>query len=185
MANELQSASNTYGTAGRADYAVRFAAPDDAGVFIGHAAIFDQINGHNETLMRGAFKRTIADHAARGIAPPMLWSHDPADVIGVWTDIREDGTGLAVTGKLVIETRRGAEALALLKAGALSGLSIGFRGAKSSKTASGVRAISDLDLIEISLVALPSAGNARVTNVRSDAAFTRAVASAIATLKGK
>jgi uncharacterized protein len=166
------------------DYAVRFAAPDDAGVFTGHAAVFNEVNAHNEIVKRGAFLRSIADHQARDIRPPMLWSHDPADIIGVWTGIREDATGLAVTGKLILDSTRGRDAHALLKAGAVTGLSIGFRTKNATRDAKGVRILHDVDLAEISLVALPSAGNARVTSVRSVDAFHRAVASALATLRG-
>jgi len=159
-------------------------APDDSGTFTGYAAKFGEKNLHNEIVRPGAFARTIADHAKRGIAPAMLWGHDQSEPIGTWIDLREDATGLAVTGKLVTATRRGQEALALLKAGALSGLSIGFRAKNSTRDAKGTRILHDLDLAEISLVALPSAGNARVTSVRSVDAFHRAVSSALATLKG-
>jgi HK97 family phage prohead protease len=169
------------------DYDVRFATEGEEGVFTGHAAIFGERNRHNEIVQRGAFARTIADHLARNIRPPMLWAHRPDEVIGVWTDIREDATGLAVTGKLITETAKGREALALLKADALNGLSIGFRAKHATRNANGVRVLSEIDLVEISLVALPSAGGARIKQVRSASsdAFTRAVASAVATLKGK
>jgi hypothetical protein len=170
-------------TADVRDYAVRFA-PDDSGTFTGHAAIFGERNNHNEIVKRGAFTRTLADHKARGVRPPMLWAHDQREPIGVWESITEDATGLAVRGRLVTETKRGQEALALLKAGALSGLSIGFRPVHSTRNAKGVRELSEVELGEISLVTIPSAGNARITNVRSAATFHRAVASAIAALKG-
>jgi HK97 family phage prohead protease len=170
-------------TADVRDYAVRFA-PEDSGTFTGHAAIFGERNNHNEIVKRGAFTRTLADHKARGVRPPMLWAHDQREPIGVWESITEDATGLAVRGRLVTETTRGREALALLKAGALSGLSIGFRPVHSTRNAKGVRELSEIELGEISLVTIPSAGNARIINVRSAATFHRAVASAIAALKG-
>lgn len=166
------------------NYDVRFAA-DDTGTFTGHAAIFGEKNTYNEIVKPGAFARTLADHSARNIRPPMLWAHNTSEVIGVWTDLREDATGLAVTGKLITDTARGKEALALLKASALNGLSIGFRAKNATRDAQGVRILNDIDLVEISLVALPSAGNARIKHVRSDAAFHRAVASAIQTLRGQ
>ena len=167
------------------DFDIRFSA-DDAGSFSGHAAVFDERNSFNEIVKRGAFARTLAEHQARNIRPPMLWSHRSDEVIGVWTDIREDATGLAVTGKLITETSRGREAHALLKAGALSGLSIGFRARGAERGANGLRILTDIELAEISLVALPSAGNARIKQVRAAgdfSAFTRAVNSAIATFR--
>ncbi|WP_440408691.1 HK97 family phage prohead protease [Neorhizobium petrolearium] len=167
------------------DFDIRFAA-DDAGSFTGHAAIFDERNSFNEVVKRGAFARTLAEHQARNLRPPMLWSHRTDEVIGVWTEIREDATGLAVTGKLVTETAKGKEAHALLKAGALNGLSIGFRARGAERAANGIRILTDIDLVEISLVALPSAGNARIKQVRSASdlsAFTRAIQATIATLR--
>lgn len=167
------------------EYDVRFAA-DETGSFSGHAAIFGERNSFNEIVRPGAFTRTLNEHRARNIRPPMLWAHRSDEIIGVWTDIREDATGLAVTGKLVTQTVRGAEAQALLKAGALNGLSIGFRARTAERDKAGVRILTDIELVEISLVALPSAGNARIKQVRSESdlsTFTRAVRAATATLR--
>lgn len=169
------------------EYDVRFTA-DDSGIFTGHAAIFGERNSFNEIVKPGAFSRTLSEHHSRATRPPMLWSHRPDEIIGVWTDIREDATGLAVTGKLVTETARGKEAHALLKAGALNGLSIGFRARQQERGANGVRVLTDIELVEISLVALPSAGNARIKHVRSAAdisSFARSIAAAIASLNRK
>lgn len=189
MRNDLQLiAQETRETQTREalDFDIRFSAADDGGVFTGHAAVFDERNSFNEIVKRGAFTRTLSEHQSRNIRPPMLWSHRTDEIIGVWTDIREDATGLAVTGKLITETTRGKEAHALLKAGALNGLSIGFRARTAERGANGLRILTDIELVEISLVALPSAGNARIKQVRSAgelSAFTRAVNSAVATLR--
>jgi HK97 family phage prohead protease len=93
--------------------------------------------------------------------------HDPREVIGVWTDLAEDERGLKVAGHLVLETARGSEAHALLKAGALDGLSIGFRARSAERGANGGRVLTDIDLVEISLVSLPAASKARVTTVKT------------------
>lgn len=146
---------------------VRFEPPGDSGAFSGHAAIFDTPNRHGELVARGAFRKSLAEHKAAGTRPLMLWAHDLSDVIGVWTDIREDQTGLAVSGRLITETRRGAEAHALLKGGALDGLSIGFSVRGDKLGLNGLRTLTDIELVEISLVGLPSARGARVTEVRA------------------
>lgn len=161
------------------DYATRFVSDDEAGTFSGYAAVFNERNSYNEIVRPGTFARTLAEHQARGTRPPMLWSHRTDEVIGVWTDIREDERGLAVTGKLVTETARAREVLALMKAGALTGLSIGFRPRQQERGPNGVRILSDADLIEISPVALPSAGSARIKQVRTDSAHASAVAAFI------
>lgn len=174
-------------TADVLDLEVRFST-DDAGTFTGHAAIFDEKNDHGEIVRRGAFARSITEHHARASRPPMLWSHRPDEVIGVWTDVREDATGLAVRGKLITEITAGREAYERLKAGAVNGLSIGFRARQQQRGAGGVRILTDIDLVEISLVAMPSAGRARIQHVRCApslvdlSAFTRAVARTSAAL---
>jgi HK97 family phage prohead protease len=105
----------------------------------------------------GAFRRSLEEHRAAGTTPLMLWSHDLSAPIGVWTGVRETRSALEVEGRLVLETQRGAEAYALMKAGAINGLSIGFITRKSEARKGGGRVLKDLDLIEVSLVSVPAA----------------------------
>lgn len=149
------------------DLALRFDAPTDAGEFSGYAVIWDERNGHNEIVQRGAFRRTINEHKRAGTKPVMLWSHNPAEIIGVWDELREDDRGLHVSGRIVLSTTRGREVFDLLKAGAVNGLSIGFRSRGDKRGPDGVRILTDLEVPEISIVGLPSAGRARITSVRS------------------
>ncbi len=141
--------------------------PASTGEFSGYAARFDEATAHGEIVSRGAFRKTLSEHRAAGTRPLMLWMHDPAEVVGVWSDIREDDRGLAVTGRIITDTRRGQEALVLLKAGALNGLSIGFRVRAAKRGRDGIQTLTDVDLAEISIVGLPSAGGARITSVRA------------------
>jgi HK97 family phage major capsid protein/HK97 family phage prohead protease len=97
--------------------------------------------------------------------PALLWAHNPAEVIGKWSDIQETPEGLHVTGKLNLETQRGREARALMLDGSLSGLSIGFRTRSAERRSKG-RVLTDVDLVEASLVSLPCAPNARVRSVK-------------------
>jgi HK97 family phage prohead protease len=165
---------------------VRFAT-DDVGVFSGYAAIFTEPNSFGETIRPGAFKKTLLQRRSTG-GPAMFWNHNPDAPIGTWSDLVEDDRGLKVTGKLVTETRAGAEALALLKAGAVNGLSIGFRARGAARAPDGGRLLTDIDLVEISLVSLPAASNARVTSVRSApagfAAFTEAARRTATVIRG-
>lgn len=135
---------------------LRFADGKD-GVITGYAAVFNGLpDTYGDVIAPGAFARTLAEHKTADTRPLMLWQHDPSQPIGVWEDVREDGRGLAVKGRLVLETRAGAEAYALLKAGALSGLSIGFRTRKAETRAGGGRLLKAADIIEISLVSRPA-----------------------------
>jgi HK97 family phage prohead protease len=150
------------------DLALRFEAPNDAGEFSGYAVVWDERNRHNEVVRRGAFRATLEQHRAAGTKPVMLWSHDQSDIIGVWNEVREDERGLFVRGRLITSTTRGREAYDLLKAGALNGLSIGFRLMRGGETRqAGLRILTGIDVPEISLVGFPSAPNARVTSIRS------------------
>lgn len=139
-------------------------APGDTGTLSGYASVFGPpADMHGDIVKPGAFAKSLAS----GVRPLMLWSHDLSEPIGVWTDVREDSKGLLVTGRLTLETRRGAEAYALLKDGALNGLSIGFRAVGLEDRADGGRLLTEIDLAEISLVTLPSASRARVSSVKS------------------
>ena len=104
---------------------VRFAT-DDACTFSGYASVWNEPDSYGDTIKRGAFAKTLLTRSTTG-GPSMFWTHDPDKPIGVWVEIVEGERGLKITGRLVTETVLGAEARALLIAGAVNGLSIGFR----------------------------------------------------------
>ena len=62
---------------------------------------------------------------------------------------------------MLTDIQRGAEAAALLTAGALDGLSIGYRAVKSDRRGS-YRYLTEIDLWEISLVTFPMNAKARL-----------------------
>jgi HK97 family phage prohead protease len=106
----------------------------------------------------------------------MLFQHDPAQPIGVWLELREDGQGLFVRGRILPEVERGREVLALMRAGALDGLSIGFRTVEGrTEPKSGVRRLSRVDLWEISIVTFPMLPEARVSMVKNDDRLVSAI----------
>ncbi|MFA5040864.1 MAG: HK97 family phage prohead protease, partial [Bdellovibrionales bacterium] len=106
------------------------------GIFTGYASVFGVCDQQNEIVAAGAFARTLAKWRAQGRTPALLWMHDPTQPIGIWHGIREDDNGLLVEGRLALRTQKGAEAYELLKLGALTGLSIGYRVVKSRIDAS-------------------------------------------------
>lgn len=169
---------------------VRFA-PDAAGTFSGYAAVWGKRDAFGDVLQPGAFAKSLAAHKANGTRVLMLRGHDPSEVIGTWQGVQEDATGLRVDGRLVLETRSGAEAYALMKAEAIDGLSIGFRTIRATATQGGGRLVHELDLIEVSLVACPAQPAARITGIRSIpehpalAGLASDIRRATARLKGK
>ena len=63
-------------------------------------------------------------HAEAGTLPKMLWQHDQTQPVGAWSEVVEDDTGLRCAGSLILDVAKAQEAYALLKAGAIDGLSM-------------------------------------------------------------
>jgi HK97 family phage major capsid protein/HK97 family phage prohead protease len=148
------------------DLELKASEPAEDGTFSGTAWVFGETDAFGDQILPGAFTKSLAAHRGAGRQPLLLWMHNIAEPIGKWLDVRETPEGLAVKGKLTLGTIRAREAYELLKDGALSGLSIGFRTLKSVRTKTG-RLLQELSLEEISLVALPALASARVHSVKS------------------
>jgi HK97 family phage prohead protease len=135
------------------------------GTVEGYASLFGEIDAARDMMMRGAFAATLAKRGVNRV--PMLFQHDPAEPVGVWLELTEDQRGLYARGRLIPEVARARELLSLLRAGAVDGLSIGFRTVKGSldpKTR--VRRLIAVDLWEISIVTFPLLAGARVRAVK-------------------
>lgn len=128
----------------------------------GYASLFNEVDQGGDLVQPGAYAASLAQHAARGSRVKMLWQHQPDQPIGVWDSLHEDDRGLLVKGRLLTETRQGAEAAALVRAGAIEGLSIGYRTVKASRDGQGRRRLSEVALFEVSLVTFPMLPAARV-----------------------
>ena len=138
------------------------------GTFEGLGSVFGVADDYADIVAPGAFKRSLRDHKKRGSMPKMLWQHNAATPIGVYSAMREDEVGLQVTGKLALKTQAGAEAYELLKLGAVDGLSIGYVTVKSEiDDKNHVRTLTEVDLWEVSLVTFPANAQARVNAVKS------------------
>lgn len=136
------------------------AAVSPDGVFYGYAALFATPDLGRDIIQPGAFRASLA---ARSWAPPLLFMHDPREPIGVLTDIAEDARGLLVRGRLTPGVKRAHEVHALLQAGALDGLSIGFKPVVARRDPlTGLRRLIAVDLFEVSLVTFPMTPGARV-----------------------
>lgn len=139
-----------------------------AGEFEGYASLFDVPDLGRDAVMPGAFGASLARRGASGVR--MLWHHDPAEPIGRWLAITEDHKGLRVTGKLNLAVEREREIHALMKDGAIDGLSIGYKVERArADRAAGLRRLLALDLWEISVVTFPMLPGARVSAVKRHA----------------
>lgn len=138
------------------------------GYFEGYASVFHVLDGQGDRIQPGAFRRSLDGYRATGTLPKMLWQHDIHTPIGTWTHIREDGYGLFVGGRLLLDLPKGQEAYTLLKSGAVAHLSIGFCIKESQKGEGGrERILTDVDLHEISLVTFAANPEAKILDVKS------------------
>ncbi|MDO6589724.1 HK97 family phage prohead protease [Loktanella sp. D2R18] len=135
-------------------------------VISGYASLFGQADQGGDTVLPGAYAGSLA----QGRQIKMLWQHDPAQPIGVWDEVREDDNGLWVKGRLLTDVAKGREAASLVAAGAIDGLSIGYRTVKAQKNDKGGRLLSQLELWEVSLVTFPMLRDARVAAKGDDLA---------------
>lgn len=141
---------------------------DAEGRFSGYLAVFGNRDSYGDTIRKGAFKATLKDFAARGRKVPILWQHRWDQPLGVFDVLKEDDTGLYVEGQLLVaDVRQSAEAHALMKAGAISGMSIGFETVAYKVDKDGNRELTEIKLWEGSIVTFPANDEARIDAVKS------------------
>ena len=154
---------------------------DDAGAISGLAWKFGTPDRSGDWIEPGAFKGVK-------LPIPMLFGHDLNDPVGVWERVEEKADGLHVSGRLLVdEVARAREVRAMVKAGSLGGLSIGFVTRRAAARTGGGRTIKALDLFEVSLVTLPMHPGARVTGAKSAAgalALAETIRRATAAIRG-
>ncbi len=138
----------------------------ETGQIEGLAAGYGNVDFHGDTIAPGAFAKSIGEAKASNRWPVMLLHHDPKRPVGRWDSFVEHRDGLVATGTLALAATDGKEAMALLKAGALTGLSVGFNDAKRDY-GGGIKTITEAALMEVSLVAMPSNPKTRVSSIKS------------------
>lgn len=134
----------------------------DGTTVAGHASLWGAEDQGGDIVERGAYAASLRRLQAQGGTVKMLWQHDPAQPIGIWDEVREDDRGLWVRGRILPDVARGREAAALVRAGAIDGLSIGYRTLRAAKDRDGRRRLLELELWEVSLVTFPMLREARV-----------------------
>lgn len=149
------------------DFPLEIKGLTDEGTFEGYGSIFGNIDQQGEVVEPGAFTKSLARHGKAGTQPVMLWQHDTHVPIGVWENLTEDAKGLHGTGRLILEVSQAREAHALMKAGVIRGLSIGYREV-DVKPDGPVRRLKALDLFEISVVTFAANNRAQVGAVKAD-----------------
>ncbi len=140
----------------------------------GYASLFDHADLSGDIVRRGAFSASLLSLSGRGSFPelfkglPMLLGHDTSEPIGVWDRVSEDRKGLFVSGVIMAGEARAERAARMVKRGALSGLSIGYKPVRTRQTQSQTqmrRELLEVDLWEVSIVAFPMLRSARITQI--------------------
>ena len=129
----------------------------------GYASLFGQPDQGGDLVQRGAYAKSLQALARDGRRVKMLWQHDPAQPIGIWDAAFEDARGLYVKGRLLDGVAKAEEARALIEAGAIDGLSIGYRTLRAERDAKSRRVLTEVELWEVSLVTFPMLPTARLT----------------------
>lgn len=133
---------------------------DDVGTITGTAWPFGSPDKVGDIIKKGSFNLAVENL-------PMLFNHDPSDLVGTWNEANETPDGFVVKGQLHMDQPRARALHGLIKGGLVSGLSIGFKPKAFTRQGRG-RVISALDLFEVSLVRNPSHPRARVTSTKSE-----------------
>lgn len=143
-------------------------AVSDDGTFEGYGSVFHVEDDYKDVVVPGAFEKSLADWQAKEKMPALLWQHQASEPIGVYEEMYEDAHGLFVRGRLLKDdVAQAGEAYALLKAGAISGLSIGYRKIVDEyDRETGITILKELDLWEVSAVTFPANDQARIENVK-------------------
>lgn len=148
----------------------KFAEDGDAMSIKGYGAVFGNVDAYGDVIAPGAFAKSLAGHKAAGTMPQMLLEHGSSPLpIGVWKSMAEDGHGLMVEGDF-LTTNLGIDSWKAAKAGAISGLSIGYRPTEfqmRQKPEEPRRMLKSVDLIEVSLVGRPANDKARVSQIKA------------------
>lgn len=152
------------------DFSLSLRATGDEGIIEGFGSVFGQEDSYGDVVVPGAFAASLAEHRAAKTMPAMLWQHRQDQPIGVWEEMEEDQRGLRVKGRLAMDVAAAREAYALVKVGAISGLSIGFMTKEDDyDPKTNIRTVRAVDLWEVSLVTFPAAKSARVTRIKAAA----------------
>jgi HK97 family phage prohead protease len=146
--------------------------PESDGTFEGYGAIFNTADLGLDVIDPTAFNVSL-DKRKNDVLP-ILWQHDPSNPIGYWESVTVDETGLFCKGRILKDVSKGADAIALLKAMAIGGLSIGYRTVKSVQEGGGrIRRLLEVDLREISIVTFGMHPDAIVTAMKSEGCTIR------------
>ena len=151
------------------DFGLEVKEVSDAGEFSGYASVYDVIDAYREVVAPGAFSNSLRKWGTKSRLPPVLWQHRSGEPVGPFTLMREDEKGLYVEGLLLVdEVQKAREARALMKAKAVTGMSIGFNVVvEEYNSKEKLLTLKEIDLWEVSIVTFPANEAAQIEAVKS------------------
>ncbi|UFX98261.1 HK97 family phage prohead protease [Candidatus Gromoviella agglomerans] len=141
----------------------------------GWASIYEIVDLHNSIIKDKAFDKSIQEINSKKYKLPMLLDHNAKTPIGIWTELKNQHSGveagLKVKGLIYSHAVRGEgqEVIQAIIDGRISGLSIGARIVKARKEKRGDKIIDileELELLEISVVTIPANPQARIQDYK-------------------
>lgn len=156
-------------TTKRLDCDLKIKSVSETGEFSGYGSVFGVKDSHHDIVIKGAFSKSLKAWSEKGKLPALLWQHKPSEPIGVYTKMIEDENGLYFEGRLLIDDDPLAKrAYAHMKAGSLTGFSIGYKlnDYEWDKDKSAF-ILKEIDLKEVSLVTFPSNEDAQLTDIKT------------------
>jgi hypothetical protein len=140
---------------------------DDQWKVEGYASVFNSVDLVGDTILPGAFKKSLESGRRIGMQLEHLRWVTP----GAWTDMYEDEKGLRVVGQLTRDHSVAKDLRASMRHGTIRGLSIGFWiPAGGAEQKGDNRIISEVDLSEVSFTASPAEPKAELTAWKSELA---------------
>lgn len=128
------------------------------GSFDGILSTYGNLDLVGDICEKGCFDKTLQ---TGGLKRTLLRDHDWTKVIGYF-DVVDSTDALRIKGHICTDTQLGKETFALMKFGAIDGLSIGYYANDYSYDRNGVRHLTEVDLREGSVVGDPANPEARI-----------------------
>ena len=138
-------------------------ADEKAGIIKGYGSYFGNKDSDNDVIMKGAYKKTIAENGER---VKYLYQHDMNQPIGKMSELYEDDKGLVFVAEIA-KTQLGKDVVELMKSGVITENSVGIMPIQKNNKGD-YREITEVKLYEISAVTLAANDQAKILDVKGN-----------------
>ena len=138
-------------------------ADEYAGIVKGYGSYFGNKDADNDIIMKGAYKKTIAENGSR---VKYLYQHNMMQPMGKMREMYEDDKGLVFVAEIA-KTQLGKDVVELMKSGVLTENSVGIMPMQKENKGD-YREITEVKLYEISAVTLAANEEAKILDVKGN-----------------